>query len=85
MLNNSLLNYQPIGNYVQVNTYINLQNNFNSTAFSNPTSINGICYGSGDGASYTNFNLGIASWYGIGFIDSCYRNVLFILMSEGSY
>ena len=62
-----------IQNYIPVNSDINLQNNFNSTAISSPTIINGICHGSGDGATYSTFNLGIASWYCIEFIDSCYR------------
>ena len=56
-----------------INFDINLQNNFNTTAITNPTIINGIGHGPGDGASYNTFNLAIASWYGIGFIDSYYR------------
>ena len=78
-------NYQPIGNYVQVNTDVNLQNSFNSTAISNPTIINGICKGSGDGSSYSTFNLGIASWYGIGFIDSCYRKCVIYFDVRGGH
>jgi hypothetical protein len=79
------LNYLPIDNYVQVNTDINLQNNFNSTAITNPTIINGICHGSSDGASYSSFNLGIASWYGIGFIDSCYRKCVIYFDVRGGH
>ena len=46
---------------------------FNTTAITNPTIINGICHGPGNGASYNTFNLAICSWYGIGFIDTCYK------------
>ena len=55
-----------IQNYIPINSDINLQNNFNTTAISNPTIINGISHGPGDGATYNTFNLGIASimvWY----------------------
>jgi len=74
-----------IQNYIPINSDINLQNNFNSTAITNPTIINGICHGSGDGASYSNFNLGIASWYGIGFIDSCYRKCVICFDVRGGH
>ena len=60
-------------NYIPINSDIKLQNNFNTTAITNPTIINGICHAPGDGASYNTFNLAICSWYGIGFIDTCYK------------
>jgi len=67
------INQSTLNNYIQVNSDINIQNNFNSSAISNPI-INGICHGTGDGCTYSTFDFGIASWYGIGFIDSCYKN-----------
>ena len=45
-------------------------NIFDATAISNPKIINGISSGTSDGSSYTNFNLSINSWYGIGFVYS---------------
>ena len=46
-----------IQNYVPINSDINIQNISNSTAITNPTIINGICHGSGDGASYSSLIL----------------------------
>ena len=43
---------------------------YNSTAITQRVIYNGICNGTGDGASYTSFNLGICSWQGTGFINS---------------
>ena len=74
-----------IQNYISINSDINLQNNFNSTAISSPTIINGICHGSGDGASYKSFNLGIASWFDVGFIDSCYRKCVIYFDVRGGH
>ena len=49
-----------ISNYIPINSDINLQNNFNTTAITNPTIINGICHRPSDGAFYSSFNLEIA-------------------------
>ena len=43
----------------------------NATALTSPLVTNGIAAGTGDGASSTTFNLGIYSWYGIGFVSTC--------------
>jgi hypothetical protein len=45
-------------------------NDFDSTAISSPKIINGIASGNGDGATYTQFNLAINSWQGVGFLYS---------------
>ena len=60
---------------------IGTTNNFNTTAISNPVNTNGISSGTGDGASYSTFNLAVNSWYGVGFVDSCNKasNIVFDL------
>ena len=50
--------------------YCGSSNDFDSTAISGPKIINGIASGNGDGASYTQFNLSINSWNGVGFLYS---------------
>jgi hypothetical protein len=50
--------------------YCGSYNDFDSTAISSPKIINGIASGNGDGASYTQFNLAINSWQGVGFLYS---------------
>ena len=74
-----------IQNYIPINYDINLQNNSNTTGISNPTIINRLCHGTGDGASYSTFNLGITSWYGIGFIDTCYRKCVIYFDVRGGH
>ena len=51
-------------------SYIGNNNLFNSTAITNPLVANGLCMGTGDGASYTVFNLALNSWNSIGFVYS---------------
>lgn len=51
-------------------SYIGNNNLFNSTALSNPLIANGLCLGTGDGASYTVFNLALNSWNSVGFVYS---------------
>ena len=44
-----------------------------------------VCHGTGDGSSSSIFNLGLASWYGIGFIDSCYRKCVIYFDVRGGH
>lgn len=46
---------------------------YNTTAISNPIQTHGIGIGTGDGATLTTFNQGIYSWYGTGFVDTCFK------------
>ncbi len=48
-------------------------NVFNTTAITTPLTINGLARGTGDSASYTTFNNAINSWYGTGFVDTCFK------------
>ena len=50
--------------------YAGSGNNFDSTAISAPKVVNGIASGTADGSSYTQFNLAINSWQGVGFVYS---------------
>ena len=50
--------------------YIGSNNVFNPNAIISPSIINGCSSGTADGASYTDFNLAINSWYGVGFVYS---------------
>ena len=43
---------------------------YNPTAITTSVILNGLCQGTGDGASYTTFNTAINSGYGVGFIDT---------------
>jgi hypothetical protein len=49
---------------------IGTDNSFNTSAITSPINTNGISSGTGDGSSYSFFNLAINSWYGIGFVDT---------------
>ena len=49
---------------------VNVELTYDSTAISNVKTPHGLVLGTGDGNTYTNFNLGISSWNSTGFIDS---------------
>ncbi len=47
---------------------------YNSTAITNPVQTHGIGIATGDGGTtLTTFNQGIYSWYGTGFVDTCFK------------
>lgn len=71
-------------NIIQANTQIKSPNfsisnvraaetTYNTTAITNPVQTHGIGIGTGDGPTLTTFNQGIFSWYGTGFIDTCFK------------
>jgi hypothetical protein len=53
--------------------WVGSANNLLSTAISNPPTNNGIWSGTGDNATSTSFNLAIGSWFGTGFVDTCFK------------
>lgn len=71
-------------NIIQANTQIKSPNfsisnvraaetTYNTTAITNPVQTHGIGIGTGDGATLSVFNQGINSWYGTGFVDTCFK------------
>jgi hypothetical protein len=46
---------------------------YNSTALTAPLIENGISRGTGDGATYSNFNVSLNSWWSTGFVDTCFK------------
>lgn len=47
---------------------------YNATAITNPIQTHGIGIATGDGGTtFTTFNQGIYSWYGTGFVDTCFK------------
>ena len=84
LTNNAVLNQNNNSNF---STYINAPgissssssfyagsyNNFDATVITSPKIINGIASGNSDGSSYTNFNLAINSWQGVGFVDTALK------------
>ena len=79
LTNNGVLNQNNSSNF---STYINAPgiksnsaafysgsgNNFDTSAITNPKITNGIATGNADGSSYSQFNLAINSWQGVGFV-----------------
>jgi hypothetical protein len=53
--------------------FIGSDNVFNATAISNPLVKNGLARGTADGATLSSFNTAINSWYGTGFVDTCFK------------
>ncbi|MDI9882432.1 tail fiber protein [Flectobacillus longus] len=64
-------------NATDLNNYLPLAGGFMSGAlrFSSPYGQNYLSKGTGDGATSTIYNLEIASWFGIGFKDTCYNTI----------
>ena len=59
---------------IPTSTYVfGSTNNFLSDAITNPPVQNGIFSGTADLATAERFNLAIGSWFGIGFVDTCFK------------
>lgn len=67
--------FRPTGNA----SYGLGDNVFNPTCILNPLTINGMTNGTANGASYSNFNLAINSWFGTGFVDTSSKKCMMVI------